>query len=698
MNEHVAIQWPELSLARELPFRLADTQIRPAALEIEHAGEVACLEPRVMKVLVALHRSRGQPVSRDELIDLCWGGRIVTEGALNRCVAQLRKALAPDARIRLDTIATVGYRLQVGEASRPAAAASDPTEDLVEGRRSSRSKLILAGGGVALAAAAAVVGYLALPHRVEWTAKAYRPLTAERGLETHPALSPDGDQLVYAQRPGSIGPRDLYLRSVGDGAPVRITSDPADDHSPAWSPSGDRIAFVRSFREGPCVLVVAPLPAGAERIVGRCQSAAFTRLSWIDERTLAIGDRPSAADIFRIRAVDVETGVARDITSPSRDTLGDGDPMASPDGRMVVFRRSLMHGADDLFLKDLRTGKERALTSDGWKAAGYVWSKDGRHIFYSSNRGGEFGLWSLDTRIDGPPRQISLGFGQVSFSRMSADRANRLAVEIPHGRTNIAAVGSAGELSPVTDASGWDWSPAGAADGAVAYVSSRSGASELWVSLPNGQASKLTSLVGSYLTAPSWSPDGGQVAFVSVKGRRSEVYVVDRDGARLRPLTADGRDKVDPVFSPDGRQVLYSERTAAGYRLMEVDLVQGSAPRPVAGQTGWQQVRAGPDGRLYGVGAGADQVRALSPGVAVPQVRLVGNDQWAVGAEGIYVLRGRREAVPAVWLHPWRGEARKLAEVPDSAASLGVGRDGRVLVAQNLDDQVDLGLIELADR
>ena len=124
MNEHVALGWPSLNLAREMPFSLAGTHVRPAALEVETAGEVTPLEPRVMKVLVALHRSRGQPVSRDELIDLCWNGRIVTEGALNRCVMQLRKALLANPRIKLDTIPTVGYRLQSAPDIEPLAAAN----------------------------------------------------------------------------------------------------------------------------------------------------------------------------------------------------------------------------------------------------------------------------------------------------------------------------------------------------------------------------------------------------------------------------------------------------------------------------------------------------------------------------------------------------------------------------------------------
>jgi Tol biopolymer transport system component len=58
----------------------------------------------------------------------------------------------------------------------------------------------------------------------------------------------------------------------------------------------------------------------------------------------------------------------------------------------VIFRRSASKGVDFLYMADVRTGAERQLTSDGWKALGYAWAPDGRTLFHASNRGGDWGL------------------------------------------------------------------------------------------------------------------------------------------------------------------------------------------------------------------------------------------------------------------------------------------------------------------
>jgi len=707
MNEHVAL-WPKLTLARELPFALAGTLVRPSALEVEFDGQLTALEPRVMKVLVALHRAKGHPVSRDEMIDLCWEGRIVTEGALNRCVMQLRKALVANPRIKLDTIPTVGYRLQAGaEVETLAAANTDqplpegapPAPGAATARRFlslPRRGLVAGGFAATVVAVAGVATFLVMPKPVTWTAQSYTQLTADPGMETHPALSPNGQQLVFAQRPTSAVSRDLFIRSVDQGTPVRITSDPADDHSAAWSPSGDRIAFVRTTPGGRCAIVVVPMPVGPERAAARCQQAVYARVSWLDADTLVFSDRPTPDVPWRLRSIDLTGGAVRDLTVPSPDTLGDSDPMVSPNGKSVVFRRTLLHGADDLFLKDLKTGRERALTNDGWKAAGYVWSDDSRHIFYSSNRGGEFGLWTIDTARREPPKRISLGAGQFTFSRMSSDRRNRLAVEAPHTRINIVAMGPDGAMTQVTNHSSADWEPEGAADGTVAYVSNRTGASELWITKPDGQSVRLTDIMGSYTHSPAWSPDGQTIAFVAVKGRKAEIYTVGRDGSRLRAVTADGLDKLDPVFTPAGDALRYVQRTADGWRVMQIPLTGAGRPQEVAGARGLTGLRRAPDGRFFGQTLADSRVVPLGGGPA-PAVRIGPYDTWAVGRDGVYVFAVRGADPPAVWLHPWSGPTRKLREV-GGGGDIGVAADGRALFSQYANEQVDLGLFALTSR
>jgi Tol biopolymer transport system component len=456
------------------------------------------------------------------------------------------------------------------------------------------------------------------------------------------------------------------------------------------------VAFLRRSPSAPCALAVAPIPRGPVRIVAPCLAADYTRVSWLDERTLILSDAPGPGELRRIRAVDIETGAARDLTTPPAATLGDHDPQASPDGRYVVFRRTLMTGADDLFLLDMRTGKERALTHDGWKAAGYVWSADSRHVFFSSNRGGGFGLWTVDVRRAGAPRRVSLGLGAFTFTRMSADRHNRLAVEAPRGRVNIAAAMANGEIVPVTDGAGDDWEPAAAPDGLVAFVSTRSGSPELWTADADGRLVRVTELGASYMTDPAWSPDGGMIAFSAVRGRRAELYVVARDGSRLRALTDDGAAKVDPVFSASGERLFYVEHGAAGWRLMQLDLAEGARPEPVSGGEGWRSLRASPDGRLFGVREASRQIVALTG--QAPDVALGEGDLWAAGDEGIYVVRAAQGSAPALWLHPWEGPPRKAGDLPIGAGPPNVGADGRVLFSRPLDQEIDIGLLRLSER
>lgn len=123
-----------IDLAREPDFDLGSLRVRPATCEVEWNGSSQVLQRRVMQVLVALAQARGAVVSQNDLVNRCWRGLSVSDDAIYRCIAKLRKFAAdyPDAPFRIEAIPGVGYRLTSsalagdGRAAKTAAPSHDP--------------------------------------------------------------------------------------------------------------------------------------------------------------------------------------------------------------------------------------------------------------------------------------------------------------------------------------------------------------------------------------------------------------------------------------------------------------------------------------------------------------------------------------------------------------------------------------------
>jgi len=108
-----------VDLAQEPDFTVGNLQVRPSLREVLAGGDREVLEPRVMQVLVALARRPAQVISRDQLIDACWAGRVVGEDAINRCIARVRRLAETHGGFSIETIARVGYRLTLATADAP---------------------------------------------------------------------------------------------------------------------------------------------------------------------------------------------------------------------------------------------------------------------------------------------------------------------------------------------------------------------------------------------------------------------------------------------------------------------------------------------------------------------------------------------------------------------------------------------------
>ena len=61
----------------------------PQRRTLQLNGQHCALEPRQAALLLFLAQRAGEPVSREQLIDEIWQGRVVSEGAINRAVSLL---------------------------------------------------------------------------------------------------------------------------------------------------------------------------------------------------------------------------------------------------------------------------------------------------------------------------------------------------------------------------------------------------------------------------------------------------------------------------------------------------------------------------------------------------------------------------------------------------------------------------------
>lgn len=95
------------------PWRVLRDQNRIERVDADEGATVERLEPKAMDVLCLLAARAGQTLTRDELLEKAWEGRLVVEGTLSRIILSLRQALGDDARAPsfIETVPKRGYRL-----------------------------------------------------------------------------------------------------------------------------------------------------------------------------------------------------------------------------------------------------------------------------------------------------------------------------------------------------------------------------------------------------------------------------------------------------------------------------------------------------------------------------------------------------------------------------------------------------------
>ena len=546
----------------------------------------------------------------------------------------------------------------------------------------------------------------------------FYPITSSRGLEHHPALSPDGRQLAYVSNEGGET-FDLYVKDVDSPTALRLTTSAASECCPAWSPDQRSLAFLRLV-ENEAVLFTMPAMGGTEQRRLTLTPWFGSALSFSpDGRLLAYSDRSAPGGPFIVKVLELGTGEVRSLTTASPEFSGDAFPRFSPDGRFVALARlsaSRDVAAADVYVVPVEGGEPRRLTRDDRFVGDLDWTPNSRDVLFLSDRtlvprlwrvavvGGEPALvWPGGDPF--PPNAFAEAFVDVSQAfRFSAARSlSRLALTKRVYDTYIFRLDlptqGAPSRSPLIGSSQVDESPQVSPDGRrIAFSSMRSGHQEIWVCESDGSACGSIARTPNGGT-PRWSPDSQSIVFDNWPDQygHADIFTVDVRTLAVRRVTDNEADDQVPSFSRDGQSIYFASNRTGSWQVFRASAAGGEAQQ-ITREGGFAAFEAPSGDEVF-------YTKFNVPGLF--QVPRAGGTQrqlldrprcwghWTVAKDGLYVLDSREGQKTRLELLDFGGgtprEVATLEQRPPCAeSSLASSPDGRFLLYVGVEEDSDI--------
>lgn len=353
-----------------------------------------------------------------------------------------------------------------------------------------------------------------------------------------PAISPDGKTVAFSYK------GDIWTVPANGGQARQITTNPAYDAYPVWSPDSRQIAFASS-REGSMDIYVVGRDGGAPRRVTTDSGDEYP-MAWRNDSTIMLkaSIMPKATSIMfanfsQVYEVSDKGGRMRLFSDIPMEDISVGN-----DGALLYHDNK---GYEDPFRKHHQSpicrdiwlykgGKYTKLTNFAGEDRTPVWGGDNNTYYYLSEEDGTFNVYK---------RRI----GETGKTQLSHYKGNPVRF-----------------LTRSTDGT-----LCYAYDGAIYTLKEGSQPVRLNLSMvaDDGSDKLQRQVLRSGATEFAVSPSGKEIAFV-VHG---DVYVTSTDYTTTKRITDTPEQERNVNFSPDGRSLVYASERGGLWQIYQTSIV-----------------------------------------------------------------------------------------------------------------------------
>jgi Tol biopolymer transport system component/DNA-binding winged helix-turn-helix (wHTH) protein len=343
----------------------------------------------------------------------------------------------------------------------------------------------------------------------------------DQGVVGGLAWTADSRELIYTSHVG--GTVNLWKVSSSGGTPEQMAVGGVDAYYPAISRHGNRLAYTQIYGATPVYRIDRTDGTlsfnSPDKLIASTRSDRSPQFSPDGKSISFESDRSGSYEIW---VCDSEGANPIQLTSFGGPDVG--PPRWSPDGRQIVFSK-----AADLYVVSVESRISRRITTEVSNDSVPSWSRDGKWIYFSSDRSGDQQLWKVS--VDGGHAlQVTKGGGFTTFE---------------------------------------------SADGRFVYYSKGTAASGIWkVPVEGGQETLVLDGPGAGVWG-RWTVADDGIYFINTKAKGA--YTIDFFNFSSRQVGSvavlqDVNEFVSGLaISPDGRRILYSQQDKLSGDIMLVD-------------------------------------------------------------------------------------------------------------------------------